>query len=76
MEEENIVLKQIIQNKQSAFVLSESMLALILVSVCMSFEYEQVHQFHVHKSNLERKLKVAERERIDAINQWEESNEK
>jgi len=70
------VLKQIIQNKQSAFVLAESMLALILVSVCMSFEYVQVDQFHIHKSNLERKLKVAERERIDAINQWEGCNEK
>ncbi|EEJ41932.1 hypothetical protein [Leuconostoc mesenteroides] len=69
-------MKQIIQNKQSAFVLAESMLALIIVSVCMSFEYEQVHQFHIHKSNLERKLKVAERERIDAMNQWEGCNEK
>ena len=69
-------MKQIIQNNQSAFVLAESMLALILVSVCMSFEYEQVHQFHIHKSNLERKLKVAERERIDAMNQWEGCNEK
>ncbi|QEA59844.1 hypothetical protein FGL74_06835 [Leuconostoc koreense] len=68
-------MKQIIQNKQSAFVLAESMLALTLVSVCISFEYEQVHQFNLQKSNLEKKLKIAERERIDAINQWEECNE-
>lgn len=53
-----------------AFVLSESLIALSLISLALAVEYDQVKNFNRQKQRLQLKEKRVQLERIATINVW------
>ena len=53
-----------------AFVLSESLIALSLISLALAVEYDQVKNFNHQKQRLQLKEKRVQLERIATINVW------
>ncbi len=53
-----------------AFVLSESLIALSLISLALAVEYDQVKNFNHQKQRLQLKEKRVQLEHIATINVW------
>ncbi|AFT82249.1 hypothetical protein FGL89_06105 [Leuconostoc carnosum] len=60
----------VLKFNKPAFVLSESLIALSLISLALAVEYDQVKNFNRQKQRLQLKEKRVQLERIATINVW------
>ncbi|WAM38961.1 MULTISPECIES: hypothetical protein [Leuconostoc] len=52
--------------------MAEAMLSLSLVGTFVVFEYDQVHQFQKQQRQLNKELTTLQKEKIEALESWEE----
>lgn len=65
-----------LKNQQSAFVLAEALMSLILISLAVAFEYEQVQSFQRQDAQLKKQFQNTLKEREIALQSWHDYVEK